>query len=465
MISTDFESYDKFVVDIKTYFNLVEQPALAYDELKSVMYEQLKQRRPMPDMLDFKYRVSREAKEDVTVNYDSYVLLENEEEIDLHSSNSKSNKIWQSVNEKGKIINNVTQDIIDKYKLDEEKENEFGLNEAADRRKKLQSETVAEQVEISTSTGIDLSGLFTDGGVSTNQIDLSSMNFDDTEEENQDDTKLKEQEVFGSLTNLFDELDVGQEESVEELQDVVDFVEPEQKENVDESQEQEQVEEISNDCDEIDTENDENVSALETDEESVDNSEIRQQEQSVEKFEIENEKLVDLNENLVENREDDLINQQVETVENGEIERDEEIKESASVKDAEERIKRQVSKNTVVESLFSNIDDDFGFEESEKVVKTEKKQEVNKVEKPVEKSIQKENPTITDTARIRRQKTLVEETPPIKKQDEPTDLRQFLKKHPKSEISFVEQYFTKKQINDALKMGRIIKRGTVLRLP
>ena len=47
---------------------------------------------------------------------------------------------------------------------------------------------------------------------------------------------------------------------------------------------------------------------------------------------------------------------------------------------------------------------------------------------------------------------------------EPTDLRAFLRKHPRSEMDFVLKYFTKKQINDALRVGKIIKKGSILRI-
>lgn len=53
----------------------------------------------------------------------------------------------------------------------------------------------------------------------------------------------------------------------------------------------------------------------------------------------------------------------------------------------------------------------------------------------------------------------------IDRSAEPTDLRQFLRKYPRSSMEFVSKYFTKKQINDALRQGKIIKRGNTLRLP
>ena len=65
----------------------------------------------------------------------------------------------------------------------------------------------------------------------------------------------------------------------------------------------------------------------------------------------------------------------------------------------------------------------------------------------------------------------IEAAPKIVKEEqvdrslEPTDIRQFLRKHPRSTMEFVLKYFTKKQINDALRIGKIIKKGNILKLP
>lgn len=54
-----------------------------------------------------------------------------------------------------------------------------------------------------------------------------------------------------------------------------------------------------------------------------------------------------------------------------------------------------------------------------------------------------------------------EETPKIK-EDEPKDLIQFIRKHPRCEVSFALQYFSKKEIEKNIMMGRIIKKGNKL---
>lgn len=46
---------------------------------------------------------------------------------------------------------------------------------------------------------------------------------------------------------------------------------------------------------------------------------------------------------------------------------------------------------------------------------------------------------------------------------EPTDIRAFVRKHPRCEVQFALKFFTKKQIDDAVRLGRIIKKGNTLR--
>lgn len=52
----------------------------------------------------------------------------------------------------------------------------------------------------------------------------------------------------------------------------------------------------------------------------------------------------------------------------------------------------------------------------------------------------------------------------IDRSAEPTEIRAFLRKHPRCEYEFALKYFTKKQINDAIKIGKIIKKGNILKI-
>ena len=113
-----------------------------------------------------------------------------------------------------------------------------------------------------------------------------------------------------------------------------------------------------------------------------------------------------------------------------------------------------------------DLDDiDLGFIPEKKPVKKKVKIDVDDtslgIKLPDAKTIEKE------VNKLKEEKTVEEKKPRqdrLPSPDEvPTDLRQFLRKYPRSEISFVEKYFTKKQISDAIKLGKIILREGILR--
>lgn len=53
--------------------------------------------------------------------------------------------------------------------------------------------------------------------------------------------------------------------------------------------------------------------------------------------------------------------------------------------------------------------------------------------------------------------------PVVDRSSEPTDIRAFVRKHPRCDVQFALKFFTKKQIDDAVRLGRIIKKGNTLR--
>lgn len=63
-----------------------------------------------------------------------------------------------------------------------------------------------------------------------------------------------------------------------------------------------------------------------------------------------------------------------------------------------------------------------------------------------------------------RQEKKVDVEPKINREDEPKDLREFLRKHPHSEVSFVLKYFSKKELQKAIMSGRVIKKGSKLHI-
>lgn len=64
---------------------------------------------------------------------------------------------------------------------------------------------------------------------------------------------------------------------------------------------------------------------------------------------------------------------------------------------------------------------------------------------------------------VQPQQSTSAQSPIIDRSSEPTDIRAFVRKHPRCDIQFALNYFTKKQIDDAVRLGRIIKKGNILR--
>lgn len=52
----------------------------------------------------------------------------------------------------------------------------------------------------------------------------------------------------------------------------------------------------------------------------------------------------------------------------------------------------------------------------------------------------------------------------VNREEEPKDLREFVRKHPRCEVSFALKYFSRKEIEKYLMMGKIIKKGTKLHI-
>ena len=105
---------------------------------------------------------------------------------------------------------------------------------------------------------------------------------------------------------------------------------------------------------------------------------------------------------------------------------------------------------------FSNFNDDF--------YTADESDDGLFYEEPPAKPVDKPKPmesikTVPTPAQIQHVEPKIE----VDRASEPTDIRQFLRKHPNSEYTFVLQYFTKKQIEDAIKVGKIVKRGTKLK--
>lgn len=119
---------------------------------------------------------------------------------------------------------------------------------------------------------------------------------------------------------------------------------------------------------------------------------------------------------------------------------EEDYEEYEDVVNNEEDIEEQIEESSNNQDITNDVSiDDFEPEFDD--IKVEQKQ------------VQVEKPSKPEILKV--------ETPEVK-EEEPKDLIQFIRKHPRCEVSFALQYFSKKEIEKNIMMGRIIKKGNKL---
>ena len=282
------------------------------------------------------------------------------------------------------------------------------------------------------------------------------FNFEETEEEEDFDFDEEEEEEEEEVEDSEEDFDFEEEEEEDEEEesnlDIEDDFDFEEEEKEDEEEEEEEDEDESNLDIEDDFDFEEGSSDTEDtfDFEEDEIFESEEEEESV-KEEVEEFGSNERSTGVVESSEDS-INFEQEFVDEFDIPNlddktdiiDDEIKESEIDAEDEDNtyigLRLKSSGGLVLKNRVSEIKED-----------KDREQGVEKVPDDVVKEVES-NKTVTE------QQDMVDSEP------EPTDLRQFLRKHPKCDYDFALKYFTKKQINDELRRGRITRKGNILRL-
>ena len=71
---------------------------------------------------------------------------------------------------------------------------------------------------------------------------------------------------------------------------------------------------------------------------------------------------------------------------------------------------------------------------------------------------------ISNKNKVAYEKVVEQPETHVNREEEPRELREFVRKHPRCEVSFALQYFSRKEIEKYLMMGKIIKKGTKLHI-
>jgi hypothetical protein len=390
------------MLDLRIFGQVISTQQQSLDELRDSLFEEFKRKKPLPTLEYKRYELSRLVNPDYKIEYNRELeLQDNETLVELNES----------------VSNTRTIDFEDLTPLTSDIQELFSYENAvtSDIR-----DSIIAKYDLETGEEFKLGVEQTENVVGTVE--------EDTE------TYLSDNEIE----------DLGQESEEEIIEDF---------DNNDED-EQAVIEDDDSSFDDFEDFEDFDIETEDTDEIVEDIDEVVEEP-------IEDEDFVDFEDFDTESEEDEVIEEPIEDdssdFEDFDIELEEVQEEEGSDDDfdsfndfdvGDEEESEFVEESVVEEfndTAFEDDTNDFGVEFIEK----EKREKV--VKTPITPSqVPKTVPKFTQEV--------------VDRSSEPTDIKEFLRKHPHCEYNFALKYFTKKQINDAIKRGKIIKKGNTLRV-
>lgn len=427
-IPTLYSNYQELMLDLDIFGKIISTPQQSIQEMKDALFEEFKLRKPLPTLTDKRYELSEQVSQDYRIAYNKELEMQDYESlIDLESKSDLVKdfsfedltplvpKVKALFSYEQNIKDIDRKNILEKYSMETGEEFTKG---------------VAQTEELFNSVKEDKSLILSDS-----EIDNLGKNLDDEEEYVEADSS----EEDDYLDETFFEEEDSDEEEFEESEDGEDLEEDDEDSDEDEDDYQEESE------DDEDSDEDEDDYLDETSFEEDDFEEDEASDDEAEDFDDEDEDSDD--EDDSDEDEEDSDDEDEDYLDETDFEDPDEDEEDS---DEEEE-------DSEDDSFTEDSEDDEDFE----IEFDEPAPQINNVD---------ESPPITPK-QVNIPITPVEINNNIVKEEvvdrslEPTDIRQFLRKHPRSDYNFVLKYFTKKQINDALKIGKIIKKGNILKLP
>ena len=458
-VATPYTSYDELMLDLDIFGTLISQPQPDLAELKEFLYEEYKRVHKVT-LESRRYELSDVVSADFHVNYVKDIeLLEDEEELSWGTDSD----IEMSEPEDDEYADGI-------YDVPTQEEIQA-----------LEDEIVALTAEQQASA----EGVY--GSVEVGSVENSGMvdmSFDnDLSDDNEVETNsasINEEENYGSGSGFVFAEDLTEDE----LNVKIDEEEDEEEEDEEEFGVDDDEDFLSSsDTGSSDSESEETVS------ESTDDNDY-------ESFDAEDEEEEEFGadeEESSEDTEDDedfddwsdtdgcSTQEEIQEPEVADIEDDEDWGQEPEVADAEDddedwgqepepSVSQHITAPEPVQPTrvperkqpISNTGVSRDIKDIARRKKSEQAQR-NKIEKQRQvASIPKSVPPVPIMPP--RQEKKVDTEPKINREDEPKDLREFLRKHPHSEVSFVLKYFSKKELQKAIMSGRIIKKGSKLHI-
>lgn len=476
-IPTLYSDYRECMLDLDIYGKIVATPQQSIQELTETLFEEFQRRKPMPTLEYKRYELSRLVNPDFRIAYNKELeLQDNERLLDLQSDAEASfenidfedlTSLIPTTKELFSYENHVTDDmrdeIIAKYDLStgeefkpgisqtenivgsvtendnlvlsEEKIANLGVDESEDEvtmaedPMKVESLTT-EQEEVKYEIDDDEVMLEGSDEDDSDSDDYADYGLNDDSEDSEDRDTSDDYDEEESEESDDDYADYDSDDSDSDEDDYGDYDESEDSEEdyeeseSDEESDEDDYEDYDEDYDD-DSEDSDDYDDYGSDEESEDSDEVDDSSEE---------------ESESDDSEDDY----------GDYDSGDEVSGSVDEEGTE-----QTDTGVVKKSI--DLDDD-DFDVSSFIDSVQDGPVTVKSEPIVNKSVE------TPITPIQVKTNAPPQSEIIDRSAEPTEIRAFLRKHPRCEYEFALKYFTKKQINDAIKIGKIIKKGNILKI-
>lgn len=432
-IPTLYSDYRECMLDLDIYGKIVATPQQSIQELTETLFEEFQCRKPMPTLEYKRYELSRLVNPDFRIAYNKELeLQDNERLLDLQSDLEASfenidfedlTSLIPTTKELFSYENHITDDmrseIISKYDLSTGEAFKPGINQTENIVGSVsEDDSLTLSEEKINQLGVDES----EADITMAEDPMEVVRFEDNSEE----VKYEIED---------DEVTLDDDYSVEDdtIQDS-------------ESADYDSEEDESSDYDDYDSEDEDNE--YETETESDDDLATQKTEDDYSDYDSDSEEDSD------DEGSDDDDYDDYDDYDSEDTETEEEYNEEEDYDDygeSEDEPPDEVKNHGVAEkSIDLDVSSFIDSVQDEPVTK----QSEHIVDKVVETPI---TPLEVQSSN-RPQQEIIDRT------SEPTEIRAFLRKHPRCEYDFALKYFTKKQINDAIKIGKIIKKGNILKI-
>lgn len=476
-LPTLFLDKQELLLDLDIYGKIVSTPQTSREDLAQLMFEEFKFTHPLPSMENERYKLSDCVSTDYKIEYDSTLeLQENESLVDLQQeSDQQTTDIFKiEVPKELQALFTYGKPVDEEYKLSlMEKfsllDDEDDFNRGIATTEKLYGSVEEEASSILSDEEIDNIGYENDEEEEIDEevVDYSDCS-DDEDVDYYDDSAEDEDSEYYDMSA--DDEDDFEDDSDEDYygDDEFDNAEPDLNDNEENNQQYtEEVEEDYEEEDDFEDYSSDDYSDDELDDEELDFDEDSSIENESEDDDSEDDDYEDCSyEDEDDSEDDDFEDYSSDTYEDEDEDDTYEGESSDTYEDDEDLSsddlleEEPVPQSQEVPQTQDNfIDDDFEMSFEDESVKPQFKPKpapltengmfgAEKAQRAeIKKEIQKLEPKSSEFG-----------------DNEPTELRAFLRKHPKCEMSIVLKYFSKKEVEQQIRMGKVIKRGNTLRI-